>query len=248
MLVSIITPSYNSSKYILDTINSVISQSYKNWEMIIVDDFSKDNSVEIINIFVKKDNRIKLVSLNENVGAAEARNIALRKAKGQFIAFLDSDDLWLPEKLTIQIKFMQTNNIAFSFSSYQKMDTNGKVLNNIVSVPKEISYNQYLRNTIIGCLTVVIDKTKTGFFEMPKIKSSHDMALWLLIMRRGFKAYGINKVLARYRLVPTSNTANKWKSAKDVWKVYRKIEKINIVKSSYYFLSYAINAMIRRVI
>lgn len=246
IIVSIITPSFNSECTIRDTIDSVISQTFQNWEMIIVDDCSEDNSKNVFLNYFQKDNRIKLILLREKVGAAEARNVALRKAIGRYIAFLDSDDTWLPNKLEYQLKFMISKDIAFSFSSYQLIDLSGKPLNRIVHAPEVIGYNQYSRNTIIGCLTVVIDKSKTGYFEMPNIKSSHDMALWLLIMKRGFKAYGIKKVLASYRLSPTSNTAKKWKVAHDVWKIYRNIEKINLVKSSYYFICYGLNALRKR--
>jgi len=246
-LFSIITPSYNTARFIEETINSVLAQSYQNWEMLIVDDCSKDNSTEIILNYCKKDNRIKLIQLTKNVGAAEARNIALRKAEGQFIAFLDSDDVWASNKLEKQLEFMKQKNIAFCFSSYQTIDISGKNLNKTIHAPKIIDYRHFLGNTIIGCLTVVIDKSKTGYFEMPNIKSSHDMALWLLIMKRGFKAYGIDEILASYRLVPTSNTANKWKAAKNVWRVYRQIEKINIISSFYYFICYSANAIKKRI-
>jgi teichuronic acid biosynthesis glycosyltransferase TuaG len=247
MKVSIITPCYNSSRFIKDTINSVIAQTFQEWEMIIVDDLSQDNSAEIIMEYSKNDNRIILIQLNKNVGAAEARNIALREAKGQFIAFLDSDDLWHPDKLKYQLQFMTSKDIAFSFSSYQLIDINGNLMNKTINVPEVIGYKDYLRNTIIGCLTVVIDRNKTGYFEMPKIKSSHDMALWLLIMRGGINAYGINKPLASYRILPGSNTSNRWKSGHDVWKVYRHIEKISIHRSSCYFISYIFNALKKRI-
>ncbi len=246
-LVSIITPSYNSVNFIGETINSVIAQTYENWEMIIVDDCSKDNSVELVQEYVDKDNRIKLIQNKVNKGAAETRNEALKVAKGRFIAFLDSDDLWLPEKLEEQIFFMEKNSIAFSFSNYEVIEENGTSTNKVIKVPKKINYNRYLRNTIIGCLTVIVDKEKVGCFEMPNIKSSHDMALWLLIMRRGFEAYGYQKNLAKYRLVSTSNTAQKQKAAKDVWRVYREIEKLPLLKSAFCFVGYVFNAIKKRL-
>lgn len=246
-LVSIITPSYNSSLFIGETIKSVLNQTYKNWEMIIVDDCSTDNSVEIINEYLEKDKRIKLLINQKNKGAAETRNEALKIAKGRFIAFLDSDDLWSFEKLECQLQFMKDKNIAFSFSAYEVIKSTGTTTNKIINVPQKIAYNQYLRNTIIGCLTVVIDKKKVGYFEMPNIKSSHDMALWLLIMKRGFEAYGYNKSLAKYRLVATSNTAKKSKAAMDVWKVYRDIEKLSLFKSMVNFVGYAYNAVKKRI-
>jgi len=246
-LVSIITPSYNSSKFMEDCVMSVLSQTYTNWELLIVDDCSKDNSKDIISELVEKDERIKSIFLEKNVGAAEARNIAIRKAKGKYIAFLDSDDLWEPYKLDKQLSFMVENVIAFSFSTYQLMSEDGQIHTNIIKAPEKMTYHSYLKNTIIGCLTVIIDREKTGDFEMPNIRSSHDMALWLLIMKRGFSAYGLDENLAKYRVVSSSNTANKTKAAKEVWDVYRKVEKLNIIYSAYNFFGYAFNAIKKRI-
>ena len=244
-LVSIITPSYNSAKFIKQCIESVIAQTYTNWEMLIVDDYSADNSLQILKKY--NDKRIQLIELDKNVGASESRNVAIRKAKGKYIAFLDSDDLWEPQKLEKQISFMETEDIAFSFSTYQPMSDDESKLYSIIHAPKIVAYSSYLKKTIIGCLTVVIDREKTGGFEMPNIRSSHDMALWLLIMRRGFDAYGLDENLARYRIVSTSNTANKWRAAKDVWKVYRQFEKLSFFYSIWCFLNYAFNAVVRRI-
>lgn len=246
-LVSIITPSYNSSKFIEECIESVLSQSYSEWEMIIVDDYSNDKSKDIISEFSAKDGRIKPIFLEKNVGAAEARNVAIRQAKGKYIAFLDSDDLWKNNKLEKQLSFMNDKNIAFSFTSYQPISENGIDKYSVIKVPNQIDYHSYLKNTIIGCLTVIIDKEKTGEFQMPNIRSSHDMALWLLIMKRGFTAYGLKENLAYYRIVSTSNTSKKWKAAKEVWDVYRKVERLNIVYSAICFVGYVFNALKKRM-
>ena len=246
-LVSIIMPSFNSARFIAESIESVLSQTYAQWELLITDDCSKDNSLEIINSYVAIDDRIKIFALNNNVGAASARNISLDKAKGRYIAFLDSDDIWEPHKLETQLSFMKTNGYEFTFSAYSIMANDGKLTGKIVSVPPKITYEQYLKNTIIGCLTVIIDRRQTSDFRMPLIKSSHDMALWLLIMKRGFRAYALNEVLATYRLVSTSNTANKWKAVKDVWKVYRDIEGLSFFKSTICFCCYIVNAIIKRI-
>ena len=152
----------------------------------------------------------------------------------------------MPEKLEKQIQFMKENNYYFTFTSYIPISEDGQIKYKVISVPKVIDYVEYCKNTIIGCLTVIIDKEKVGEFRMPNIRSSHDMALWLLIMKRGFKAYGLNEVLAKYRLVSQSNTSKKWKAAKEVWDVYRKIEKLSIYKSCWYFLNYAYNAIKKR--
>ena len=246
-LVSIITPSFNSSKYIKETVDSVLRQTYENWELIIVDDGSKDSSANIIKDLTNTDTRIKGFYLDKNIGAAEARNVAILQAKGKYIAFLDSNDLWELEKLEKQISFMQTEDIAFSFSTYQPMSEDGSKLYSIIHAPKIVTYSSYLKNTIIGCLTVVIDREKAGDFEMPNIRSSHDMALWLLIMKRGFDAYGLDENLARYRIVSASNTSSKWRAAKDVWKIYREVENLSFLYSSWCFLNYAFNALVKRI-
>ncbi|WP_455967118.1 glycosyltransferase family 2 protein [Bacteroides fluxus] len=246
-LVSIIMPSYNASQFVTESINSVLLQTYLNWELLVVDDCSKDDSVRIVQKFVDIDQRVRLFPLEKNVGAAAARNVAIGQAKGQYIAFLDSDDVWNEDKLEKQLAFMKQNSYAFVFSDYYVMEEDGRKTGNIVRVPISLTYHQYLRNTIIGCLTVMIDRKQTGDFRMPLIKSSHDMALWLLIMKRGFKAYGLKDVLAGYRLVSTSNTSKKWKAAKDVWKVYRKIERLSVLYAMYCFCGYVLHAVLKRI-
>ncbi len=242
---SIIMPAYNNARFIGDSIRSVLAQTYINWELLIVDDCSKDNTAEIVESF--HDPRIHYQRNAHNMGAAETRNQALKIAKGRYIAFLDSDDLWEPEKLEKQITFMEKNGYAFTFSDYQIMKENGTQTGNILHMPASLNYHQYLRNTAIGCLTVVIDRSKTGEFLMPNIKSSHDMALWLVIMKRGFQAYAISECLASYRLVSTSNTAKKYKAARDVWRVYRNIEHLSICYSAFCFCGYALHAVLKRL-
>jgi len=245
-LVSIITPCYNSEDYLDDCITSVLAQTYKNWEMLIVDDNSSDNSSILINSYSKKDERIKPLYLNDNIGAAMARNKAISKAKGKYLAFLDSDDIWLPEKLELQINFMKKNNYSFVFSSYSVISDDEKPKYTI-SVPETITYKRYLKNTIIGCLTVMLDKEKFKKIEMPNLRSSHDMALWLNLLKECGCAYGIQQKLAIYRDHKSSNTSNKFKAAYDVWHVYREHEKLNLLYSIYNFVIYAINAFIKRL-
>jgi teichuronic acid biosynthesis glycosyltransferase TuaG len=244
-LVSIITPSYNSSRFIEECIDSVLSQTHDNWELLIVDDCSSDNSCELIEKY--NDKRIALIELEKNVGAAEARNIAIRKAKGKYIAFLDADDIWMPTKLEKQIGFMLEKNIAFSFTSYESISEDGQQRYSIIKAYKKMTYYSYLKNTIIGCLTVIIDREKTGDFQMPNIRSSHDMALWLLLMKRGFDAFGLEENLGSYRVVSTSNTSNKLKAAFDVWEVYRKVERLGIFYSIWCFINYVFNAIKKRI-
>ncbi len=246
-LVSIITPSYNSEKFIASCIQSVVNQTYENWELLIVDDCSKDNSVALIKELVSNDDRIKPIFLTNNVGPATARNLAIKSAKGRFIAFLDSDDMWVSNKLEEQLKFMEEGSIAFSYTAYIRISEDDTKEYNVIRAPKSMGYQSYLKNTAIGCLTVILDRNKISDVEMPNVRSSQDMALWLKIMRTGVKAYGLNKVLAKYRLVSTSNTSNKIKATLGVWKVYREIEQLSLFYSLYCFVSYAFNAIKRRL-
>lgn len=242
---SIIMPAYNSARFIGDSIRSVLAQTYTDWELLIVDDCSTDKTAEIVASF--NDLRIYYQCNTHNLGAAETRNQALQIAKGRYIAFLDSDDLWTPDKLEKQIAFMERHEYAFTFSDYRIIQEDGTSTEKVLHMPASLSYHQYLRNTAIGCLTVVIDRSKTGDFLMPNIKSSHDMALWLLIMRRGFKAYALPECMASYRLVSTSNTAKKYKAAQDVWRVYRNIEHLSLCYSAFCFCGYATHAILKRL-
>ena len=245
-LVTIITPSYKSKRFIKQTIDSVQEQTYTNWQMVIVDDFSNDGSVEFIRELIKNDKRFKLVVLTTNVGAAMARNEALQMVNGRFIAFLDSDDMWEPNKLEVQVDFMLEKNCAFSYTSYKVCSESGLSVEGIVPVPLSLTYNQYLANTIIGCLTVMLDAEKLGKIVMPNLRSSHDMALWADILKTIDCAEGIDIPLATYRLVGSSNTANKWRASKDVWNIYRYHLKMNVSESFFYFVQYAINAVKKR--
>jgi teichuronic acid biosynthesis glycosyltransferase TuaG len=245
--VSIITPLYNNAGYVGDAIRSVLGQTFPDWEMIIVDDGSEDHPEDGIYAAAGNDPRIRLIRLEKRTGAAGARNVALDQASGDFIAFLDSDDTWKPEKLQQQVRFMETKDIAFSFSSYETMTQEGIPTGKTVHAPEIMDYRHYLRNTIIGCLTVMIDKRKTGALRMPDIRSSQDMALWLQILKSGHKAYGIGEVLATYRLTSSSNSAGKIKAAKDVWHVYREFEGLSLISSLGNFLGYAWHAIKKRI-
>ena len=242
---SIIMPAYNSARFIAKSIDSVLAQTYTDWELLIQDDCSTDNTAQIVNSF--NDLRIHYQRNVHNMGAAETRNQALKMATGRYIAFLDSDDLWVPEKLEKQLTFMQAHGYAFTFSDYRIMNEDGSNTGKRLHMPASLNYHQYLRNTAIGCLTVVIDRSQTGDFLMPNIKSSHDMALWLQIMKRGFKAYAIPECMASYRLVSTSNTAKKYKAAQDVWRVYRNVEHLSFLYSAFCFCGYATHAVLKRL-
>lgn len=245
--VSVITPTYNSAAYIKETIHSVKRQTHENWELIIVDDCSTDDTREIINKEVQSDERIRAYFLESNSGAAVARNTALKKAKGSYIAFLDADDQWLPLKLEKQIKFMEENDYAFSFTQYSIMDQEGNDTGKVIEVPEAIDYHGLLKNTIIGFLTVMINIEKTGYVEMPNIRTRQDYALELSILKKGFKAYGLNETLSKYRVVKGSISSNKIKAAKRNWQVYREIENLSLGYSIWCFLHYAYYAVKKRL-
>ncbi|WDL92129.1 glycosyltransferase family 2 protein [Bacillus sp. HNR-4] len=238
ILVSIITPVYNSEKYIGDTIKSVLSQTHENWEMFIVDDCSQDSTAEIISQF--KDERIKYFKLNENAGAAVARNKALEKANGSFIAFLDADDMWKPDKLQKQLNFMVKNNIGFSFTGYEILKEEE---NKVIKVPSQLNYSQFMKNTIIGTLTVMINVNIIGEVRLVNVKKDHDSMTWAKILRAGNLAYGLDESLAYYRKVEGSISNDKFKAAKNHWNNCRNIEKLSLFKCLYYFFFYGVNAV-----
>ncbi|WP_245812682.1 glycosyltransferase family 2 protein [Belliella buryatensis] len=244
-MVSIVTPLHNSSKFIIETIDGVILQSYTNWEMIIVDDCSTDNGVEIVEKLQKQDDRIKLIKNEINSGPAVSRNRAIEAARGRFIAFLDSDDIWHPTKLEEQLNFMQKNDYVFTFTAYDKINEKGEKVGH-VEIPLEVAYNDLLKTCSIGCLTAMYDTRKIGKVYMPIIKKRQDFALWLKILKIVPKAYGLNRPLAKYRLTSNSVSSNKLKASKYQWKVYRHIEKLNIVSSTYYFLFYTIHGIVKK--
>ena len=246
-LVSIITPVYNAERFLSDTIKSVQNQTYKNWEILLIDDCSKDNSAQIIKEFQKYDNRIKYIKLKKNSGASVSRNEGIRNAKGRFIAFVDSDDIWKSEKLEIQIKYMLKENLGFTFTSYRYMKENGELTNKIAKAPSKINYNGLLKNTIIGCSTVVIDREIVDYFEMPLVRRGQDTATWLQILRKEKYAYGIEQDLVNYRLVGESLSSNKIIALKRTWNTYRNVEKLGLLKSSYVFCFYVFNAIKKRI-
>lgn len=244
-LVSIITPSYNSSKYILNTIQSIKKQSYKNWELIIVDDCSIDKSREVIKSCIKEDARIKLICLEKNSGAAVARNTGIENANGRFIAFLDSDDTWHPKKLEKQIKFMLDNQYYFTYTGYRKVDENGAFIKN-AKMPKSINYNKLLKTNYIGCLTAIYDSEKLGKIYFPLIRKRQDYALWLKILKIIPNAYGLQEDLANYTVRSGSISANKINVAKYNWMVYRKVEKLSLIRAIYCFVNYVILGILRK--
>ena len=247
--ISIIIPVYNCENLLEKTIECVVNQTYKNWELLLVDDCSQDNSAEIAKKYADKDVRIKYFKLKENSGAAVARNTALNNSTGRFIAYLDSDDLWKKEKLEKQVNFMLKNNYAFTCTDYEKINEDGESLNKIVKIPKEVNYNLFLRNTIIQTVGVMVDTKLTGkeLLQMPNIRRRQDAATWCQLLKNGFNCYEVPENLSYYRVVTNSLSSNKFKAIKMNWYWYRKIEKLPLWKTCYCFIGYAFNACKKRI-
>lgn len=244
-LVSIITPCYNSAAFVGEAINSVISQTYTNWEMILIDDVSKDNTADIIKNYCQSDPRIRFFQLEQNSGsAAHPRNRGIREAKGRFIAFLDSDDVWLPDKLSRQLELFQQEQVAIVYSDYEKMKENGKRNHRLIKAPQVTDYRQLLKGNTIGCLTAIYDTAKVGKIYFQPI-GHEDYVLWLEILREGFIAVNCNCITALYRVRDTSLSSNKIKALGWTWNIFRHVEKLNFFQSSYCFLHYAIKSCIK---
>lgn len=233
-LISIITPAYNCGDYIAETIDSVINQTYKNWELIIVDDCSTDHTKEIVKEYIKKDNRIKYHLLDTNSGAAIARTKAMELANGDYMAFLDSDDLWYKEKLEKQIAFMKDKNYSFTCTDYEQIDENGQTLNRIIKTKTRTDYNGVLLSCPVGNSTVMYNVKELGKFKVPDIRKRNDDALWLQILKNEKYIYGLPEVLANYRIRPNSISSDKFELVKYHWKLYREIENLSVLRSSFH--------------
>ncbi len=244
-MVSVITPVYNAEKFIKETIESVINQTYKDWEMILVDDCSTDSSFEIISDYAKKYPNIKVFKNDKNSGPVDTRNFAIEKSSGRYLAMLDSDDLWKPEKLKKQISFMEEKNVYFSYSGYEIINENGKLLKSYTP-PLKATYKNSLLESFIGCLTVILDTEVLGkrFFKKT-LMGAEDSILWLSILREGFEAYGLKDNLASYRVVASSRSRNKFIAAKERWYVLRHVENLNFFKAFRCFFHYAVTSFLK---
>lgn len=233
-LVSIITPTYNCGKFIGETIESVLKQSYENWEMVIVDDCSKDNTKEVVEKYIKKDKRIKYHLLEVNSGAAVARTKAMELAQGKYMAFLDSDDLWSVDKLERQINFMKKNNYNITCTQYEQIDEQGNFINKIIPVKVKTDYNGILLTCPVGNSTVMYNVEKLGKFEVPNIRKRNDDALWLQMLKKEKYIYGMKDTLMQYRIRSNSISSNKISLIKYHWKLYRDIENLSIIRSTFH--------------
>lgn len=235
-LISIITPVFNAERYLSDSLKSVQAQTYSNWEHILVDDSSSDQSAEIIKGYAMADSRVKYHRLSKNSGAGIARNKGIALAQGNYIAFLDSDDQWYPNKLEIQLHFMRDNDYHFTFTDYDIVDINGKKLPKCIKAKPIVTYKTALYKNPIGCLTAMYSVDFFGKQYMPDIRKRQDYALWLKLLKKS-DGYGLNKCLASYRTGNKSISANKLDLLKYEWKIYREEEGLSLFASSFYLLS-----------
>lgn len=244
--VSVIIPVYNVSNFIGGTIDSVLRQDYDDIEIVLVDDCSTDNSAEIINKYQKSHSCVKYFRQQQNQGAAVARNKALEIATGQYVAFLDGDDEWCSGKLEKQIAFMKETDAAITCTALDTIDAEGKALGIIRNVKEKIDYKFILKNTMIATSTVIIDRNKTGHFQMPLRRGGQDYATWLMLMRDGIICYGLNEVLTHYRVLPSSLSSNKFKSIRQVWEIQTGNEGINKFSVCINLVYFIINALMKR--
>lgn len=247
-LISIVVPVYNAEAFIRATIATVQAQTYDEWELLLVDDCSSDSSCELIQLEINKDNRIKLIHQEANQGAANARNRGVLEAQGRYVCFLDADDIWNADKLEKQLKYMNEKSAGFCFSGYEFADEFGNGLGKIVQVPEKITYEQALKNTTIFTSTVMIDRNIVADEDifMPDIPSE-DTATWWKILKNYGTGYGLNENLVKYRRSTNTLSSNKLVAIKRIWNLYRKQEKLPLIKSLYCMFFWAFRAVARRV-
>ncbi len=242
-LISIVTPSYNSAAYIEATIHSIQKQSITNWELLLVDDASSDQTLEIVRKMAAADARISYYKQPHNLGPAAARNLGIEKARGSYLTFIDADDLWHPQFLGQSLEAAQEH--AFVFSSYRRLDEKLQPYLSDFIVPKRVSYTDILKSNSISCLTAFIDISKLGKKYMPLIKKRQDMGLWLQYLKETPYAYGIQEPLAIYRIRKGSLSRNKAALLKYQWQFYRKVANLNPVQSAYYMMCWAYNGFVK---
>lgn len=235
-------PSYNSALTIERSIVSVLEQEHVNWELLITDDCSTDNTVDIVNGFSKKDPRISIVVNSVNSGAGFSRNKSIARSLGKYIAFLDADDIWVPNKLATQVRYMEETGALFTYTGYQKFSEDG--LGGTIIPPTRVTHNQLLYGCVIGCLTAMFNAEILGRQTMPLIRKRQDMGLWLKLLKLCDEAHGIPEVLAYYR-TDSGMSQNKISAARYQWRLYRDVVGLNILRSIWYFSWYAVNGFIK---
>lgn len=243
--VSIIMPAYNVEKFVADALESISKQSYEKWECIVVDDNSNDRTGEIIKGYCEKDSRFHYIKLIKNCGAAIARNVAIKQAKGRYLAFLDSDDIWNVNKLEKQVCFMEKNGYDFTCTSYGKIDEDGVIQSRVVCVKEKYGYSEILKNCP-GNSTVIYNCQKLGKIYAEDIKRRNDFVMWLKVIKKASMAYGLNDVLTYHRGRKDSISYKKSALIKYQWMVYRKIEKLSVIKCIYLVGYKTINGLITK--
>lgn len=238
--VSIIMPNYNGGRFVEEAIRSVQAQSNQDWELLVSDDCSNDDSVEIIRRIVDRDRRVVLLDGgNERSGPAKTRNRSIEAATGRFIAFLDSDDCWTPNKLERQLALHERTGCALTFTALMKMDETGALVPGLRFGGEVVTYRRMLQRNYMPCSSVIVDRSKTGDFRMPEIYRRQDYALWLSLLRQGGVALGIREPLLHYRVYPSSFSASKLTGALYHWKVLRECENVTLIAGAFYFMHYA---------
>lgn len=243
--VSVIIPVYNAARFLDRTLGSIFAQTYKNIEIVLVDDCSKDESAEIIARYQKEHPEVVYHLQETNQGAAVARNTALELAKGRYVAFLDSDDMWYPEKIEKQLRLMKEKDAAFCYTAIEMVNNGDEVIKKKRKVKEKINYRFLLHNTMIATSSVLIDRKQTGDFRMPLRRGGQDYATWLMLLRDGTVAYGINEALVKYRVGNSSLSSNKFKSIKQVWQIQTQDEKIGKISALFHVFCFSINALIK---
>lgn len=248
MKVSVVIPTYNSSDYIVETVKSVLAQTWKEIEILIIDDCSSDNTLEKVNREFGNVDKVIIERLESNSGAAVARNRGISLSSGRYIAFLDADDTWLPNKVESQITFMNKNECAFAFALYNVIDEAGMEVSQYQGANKGVyKFHDLLLENVILTSSVIIDTETIGKIEMPLIRRRQDFAYWLKILKLGFEAHCLRDYLVNYRVHSKSLSANKLKSVNYTWKVYRATDGLNLFSSVYYFLNYLVRTTIKRL-
>lgn len=235
-LISVIMPAYNASEFIAESIRSVQQQTYGNWELLVIDDASTDTTPEIAEEIIAQDPRIKLHRLPANQGAGFARNIGIKASQGDYISFLDADDLWMPEKLKTQLDFMMRHNATVCYSSYELIDEKGNSLNQKIEALEDLSFKKLLRANYVGNLTGIYNAQKLGKIYCPLIRKRQDWGLWLLATRKAGQAKGIKTCLAKYRIRKNSISNNKFEMLRYNYSIYRKVLKFSAAKSGFWML------------
>lgn len=245
-LVSIITPVYNSQEFIDETLDSVLAQTYTNWEMLLIDDCSSDRSVQIVQHRREQDPRFKLIQLAENSGSGVARNEGIKQASGKYIAFLDSDDIWVPEKLSLHVRFMEEHDSVFSHTSYGYLNEAGETINNTYHVSRNpVGYRDLLKRTEISCLTAMYNQEALGKKYMPDVRRKQDYGLWLSILRGGEVSLPLDKELAFYRQRKGSATSKKHLLILQHIAFLRKYESLSLLSATYYTMHWLVRGVFK---